>query len=176
MKRLTDSEARTLNRHLLNSIDPRDVFIQLLFETGARVSETLNLGPQDLVGASLAIAPLKNSLPRQVTLSSNLQAKLRSLTKDRWSDSFSPGSTTDSRRRVLARHFAALTKTILGRSVNLHALRHTAFSRLYAATKDLLLVKQWAGHRSVSSTMVYMRLDHAEEANRANCALLQDMA
>lgn len=175
MKRLTDPEASTLYRHLSRSIDPRDIFIQLLFETGARVSETLTLTSQSLLGASLAIAPLKNSLPRQVTLSPNLTAKLKTL-PPLWSDAFASGSTRDSRRRALARHFAALTKAHLNREVNLHALRHTAFSRLYAKTKDLLLVKQWAGHRSVNSTLVYMQLDHQEEADRANAALVLGMA
>jgi len=166
MKILSEAESRTFYRVLTDSIDPRDTFLQLLFETGARVSESLTLGEDDLVGASLTIRPLKNSNPRVVTLSSGLVAKLRRLPPGRWSRSLAETVRLDSVRRSLTRHFHQRTKTLLGRRLNLHSLRHTAFSRLYVASKDLLLVKQWAGHKSINSTLVYLRVNNQEEANR----------
>jgi site-specific recombinase XerC len=41
------------------------------------------------------------------------------------------------------------------RHVSLHALRHTACSSVYAASKDLRLTQRFARHRSVVTTMVY---------------------
>ncbi len=168
MKRLTDTEAKTLYSRLLTSIDPRDVFLQLLFETGARVSETLTLSSTDLVGRSLGVAPLKNSSPRLITISANLAAKLARLPPTRWSDALTGAEAAlPSRRRGLDRHFRAAMSALGQRPINLHALRHTAFSRLYEQTHDLILVKQWAGHRSINSTLVYMTIDAQDQANRA---------
>jgi integrase len=85
-------------------------------------------------------------------------------------------ATRESRRRALCRRFHRLTQSLLGRRVNLHCLRHTSFSRLYAATKDLLLVKEWAGHKSIQSTLVYMTLENLAEANKTQAAILRDLA
>lgn len=176
MKRLTDTEAQVLYRHLLTSIAPRDVFLQLLFETGARVSETLTLTTDTLVGACLGIAPLKGSTPRTVTLSENLAAKLRRL-PPLWSDALGrEGSTTASRRRGLDRHLKTTMASLGLRPLNLHALRHTALTRLYVTTKDLMLVKAWAGHRSINSTVIYMQVDAQDRANATNQVLLKALA
>lgn len=177
MKRLTDAEASALYRHLTQSADPKDVFLQLLFETGARVSETLTLGSHDLLGASLGIAPLKGSAPRTVTVSPNLAAKLRRLPAACWSAALGAAATLPSRRRALDRHFRGTLAAVTGRQAptGLHALRHTAFSRLYAATKDLMLVKTWAGHRSIASTVVYMTLDTQARANQTQEDLLKGL-
>jgi integrase len=178
MKVLEDLEVKTLYKKLLASTHPSDIFLQLLMETGARVSETLTLSSKDLVGAKLWIEPLKNSNRRRVTLSANLVAKLEALPKETpWAEALGrPGTTVKSHRRVLARYFGQLTKALFNRAVNLHTLRHTAFSRLYTKTKDLLLVKQWAGHKSVGSTMAYMHHCQEDEANAANEALLKLLA
>lgn len=173
MKLLSNSEAQALYHYLLNSINPLDTFLQLLFETGARVSETLTLSAESLVGTSLGIRPLKKSLPRTVTLSANLTAKLARLPAHQWAEAIGRLATRESRRRRLCRHFHEVTHRLLGRRVNLHALRHLAFTRLYLATKDLLLVKQWAGHRSINSTMTYMAADLRGRADEAHQVLLK---
>jgi len=41
------------------------------------------------------------------------------------------------------------------RHLTFHALRHTACSNLYRATKDLLMVQRMARHASVTSTTIY---------------------
>lgn len=177
MKLLTTAEAKTLYGYLKSSIDPKDVFLQILFETGARVSESLTLSATHLVGYSLGIDPLKGSGPRKVTVSPNLAAKLAHLPADRWARSLSPAGgtppTNASLKRGLCRHFHALSQRLLHRRVNLHTLRHTAFMRLYLATKDLLLVKQWAGHRSIGSTMAYMHEDRGAMADATANSLLK---
>ncbi len=178
MKTLQPSEAKALYARLLSSIDPRDVFLQILFETGCRVSESLALTSLHLVGGSLSVPPLKGSSHRQIALSLNLQAKLRRLpAPGLWSEALgAPQSTRASRRRGLDRHFKA-TLTSLGlRPTNLHTLRHTALSALYAETQDLMLVKAWAGHRSISSTVIYVHLDAQARADRAHQSLLKRLA
>ena len=44
------------------------------------------------------------------------------------------------------------------RRISFKTLRHWKASTLYAKTKDLLLVKEALGHRSISSTMKYTHL------------------
>lgn len=177
MRTLDPISEKTLYSHLTRSIAPRDVFLQLLFETGARVSETLTLGLKDLSPAgTLQIAPLKGSLPRQVQLSANLTTKLRHLPPARWAAALSPAGyqpTLASERRALCRHFHLTTENLFGQRLNLHTLRHSAFTRLYVATKDILLVKNWAGHGSINSTLVYVHHEQRREANAANQHLLK---
>lgn len=175
MKILTESEAKTLYVHLVSSTDPRDTFIQIMFETGARVSEVVTMTSEDLGGNVLTIKPLKNSKLRRVEISNNLKAKLDRL-PPRWCKAIGETVRRDSLRRSLCRYFHSLTEDLLGRRYNLHTLRHTAFSRLYVATKDLLLVKNWAGHKSINSTMAYMHADQREEANQASNTLLKALA
>jgi integrase len=123
------------------------------------------------------IPGLKNSYRRKVAISQALADRLRLFTHEY---RFAIGSgSRQSQRRVLCRHWHKLTASTIpgvGRRINLHALRHTAFSRLYSATKDLLLVKQWAGHKSVNSTMVYMHLEASGAADSATQLLLKNLA
>jgi integrase len=42
------------------------------------------------------------------------------------------------------------------REIRMHDLRHTFASHLYAQTKDLLLVKDILGHRSIATTQLYL--------------------
>jgi hypothetical protein len=44
---------------------------------------------------------------------------------------------------------------------------------LYEVTKDIMLVKQWAGHKSLSSTLVYMQVDLRDKANDIVAKMLQ---
>ena len=45
--------------------------------------------------------------------------------------------------------------SVLGERLKFHTLRHTFAMRVYAATRDLFLVKRNLGHRSIKSTQVY---------------------
>lgn len=177
MKTLTPAEAGRLYTYLLQSTDPKDVALLLLFETGARVSEALALVGGSLSGECLEISPLKGSLPRRILVSRELEAKLRtqaplSATAP-WGEILFPGAAKASWRRLLCRHYHLLTQRLLGRRRNLHGLRHTAFSRVYAATKDLLLTKAWAGHVAIGSTVVYMEAVAQDRGSEVNLTALK---
>ena len=45
-----------------------------------------------------------------------------------------------------------------GRSVELHALRHTFASHLVMKGVSIYEVSQWLGHKSVNTTMIYAHL------------------
>jgi integrase len=175
MKRLTEDQATTLYDTLKASIDPKDILIQLSFETGCRIGETLLIRPSDVAGRYVHITPLKNSKPRQVLVSENLAAKLAHLASQSPKRLINLATETRRRaseRRALCRRFGDLTQRLFGERLNAHRLRHTAFTRLYAKTKDLLLVKDYAGHKSTNSTLVYLVEDRREAANEAMSQIL----
>lgn len=175
MKKLTEYQANTLYVALKGSINPIDTLIQLIFETGCRVGEALLIGPREIKGRYVEILPLKNSDHRTVQVSENLARKLEALCRSnpkRLINLITETRDRASERRALCRRFHALTTELLGERLNIHRLRHTAFSRLYARTKDLLLVKDWAGHRSTKSTLVYLIENRKDEANEAMSAIL----
>jgi len=49
------------------------------------------------------------------------------------------------------------TRAICGRAFSLHCLRHTAAIRVYQATRDVLAVQRFLGHRSLQWTESYLR-------------------
>lgn len=176
MKQLTQAESDILYSWLKASTSPKDIALQVLFETGARVSEALTLVGGSLSGELLEVAPLKGSLPRRVRVSSNLAAKLRDPVSGfgalPWGETLFPGAAKASWRRLLCRHYHLLTEALLGRRRHLHGLRHTAFARVYKSTGDLLLTKSWAGHVSIASTVVYMEAVAQDKGSDANLASL----
>lgn len=174
MKRLQDHQAKILYRYLKNSINPKDMILQLIFETGCRVSEATPLCLGDLEGEFINITGLKGSRNRRVQISENLTHKLMRLDmKPTFMRHVSKTRSLDSARRILTRRFHELTLELLGFRCNLHMLRHTAISRLYLQTKDIILTQTWAGHKSTNSTAVYISLDYEEKANKIMVASLE---
>jgi integrase len=52
-----------------------------------------------------------------------------------------------------------------------HALKHTGVTFVVQGSKDLLATKDWAGHASISSTMIYAHPDARQTAQYAQSAL-----
>lgn len=177
MKCLSPKDQQTLYNHLKTSLDHKDVLLQILFETGCRIGEALRLTPGHLTAETqtLRIDPLKRSELRRVTISQNLTSKLARYERPL---RYYLGETVrpDSLRRSLARHLSRTLQNLSIPDTNLHTLRHTAITRLYVATKDLILTKQWAGHRSINSTMCYMHADLKAQANEKASDLLKNLA
>ena len=53
----------------------------------------------------------------------------------------------------------------LGYKGSVHTLRHTAASLMYQETKDILLVKEFLGHKSIEATQIYMHLNNEQIKN-----------
>jgi integrase len=160
MKRLTESEAKRLYVALKNSLDPRDIILQILFETGARIGEVTALGASSLEYDRLKIKALKNSHNRTPKISDNLRAKLSRLAdKPHYILYVTSSLNRDTQRRLMTRHFHEVSERLLCRRYNIHALRHTAISRLYEATRDIVATQTWAGHKSGNSTFAYIALE-----------------
>lgn len=173
MKGLPSHESATLYAWLSASKELGDVALQVLFETGCRASEALNLVGGSLSAGSLDITPLKGSLPRRIEVSPNLRAKLEeALGPFPLGAVLFPGTARSSWRRLLLRHMHERTRLVLGRRRELKALRHTAMARVYQATGDLLTTRAWAGHVSINSTLVYMEEVNQAKGSAANLGAL----
>ena len=142
-------------------------FLQLLFETGARCGEAWHLTwtDFDFERSRVTITPEKGGKPRTLRISQKLIAMLKGL----------PSLSTEERPfNGSLRHFARTfrrqrTKTAEKfknprlKKVTFHTFRHLKATLLYHATKDLILVKETLGHRSIQSTMLYTQLINFEE-------------
>lgn len=167
-------------RELLGSIDRSDdrgrrdyALFALMFNTGARVQEILDLRARDVrldAPAQVRLTGKGNKI-RVCPIWATTAQLLRPLCSQ------SEGSAADMPlfvnqrgqpltrfgvRYLLQRHLAdAATRspTLGSKSIHPHSLRHTTAIHLLKAGVDFASISQWLGHASLNTTMVYARAD-----------------
>lgn len=143
--------------------------IALLYSSGIRVSELcrLHCGDIYLTKKHIYISRSKNRSDRYAVLADRVVPILKqyirqehaSATKDDW---LFPGQmpgrhiSTQSIYNELIRQYASLGWK--ERGFNCHTLRHSFGLHLYEAGTDLMTIKEAMGHKSISSTTVYLTL------------------
>lgn len=124
-----------------------------LADTGARVSEALQLEWTAITATHGTFWKTKNDLPRTIPLTKRVQAMMV-----RRRDQSKPFDITyDQARGAWDRVKTLLNKDADGEWV-IHTLRHTCASRLVQRGVALLVVKEWLGHKSIQQTMRYAHL------------------
>jgi len=140
-------------------------FLQLLKETAMRVGEASKLRwvDVDLQRKTVILNnPEKSGKPRIFNLSNKLVTMLALLPK-RTEYLFGTGSKK-SRNGV---YYAARKRIAhkLGnprlQRIGFHTFRHWKATMLYHETRDPLLVKEFLGHRSLDTTLLYIQLEKA---------------
>lgn len=136
-------------------------FLQVLKETGARCGEAWALKWTDLNGNILTInAPEKGSLPRQHKISEKLVSMLQSLPqKD--PRIFGPYMSLSNFRNGFMRKRRSISRNLSNPrldEITFHTFRHFYATMLYAKTKNIILVQQKLGHRSIENTQIYTQL------------------
>jgi len=147
--------------------------LSLLANTGLRPSEALSLTVGDLDlndhEPSLRVRRLKKRKPRapdQVPLSRVMGRTLRGYVRSSWAaDSRVFPMRLRNLQKLFHRHAHAA-----GLEVPLYALRHTAGTRAWRATRDLRLVQDMLGHASPITTQIYTHVDPAARRNAAERA------
>jgi len=174
---LTEAEQRLLLRFTGQRVDGfRDhVIYSLAMGAGLREHEILALDVRDVFDDAgrakrrLALRVFKRSskepAPQEVLLPDVVRAKLEKLlaARKRAGDLITPTTPVFlSRlgRRLSARqlrHAFAVWQERAGfeRHFHFHALRHTACTNLYRASRDLRLTQRFARHKSVLTTSIY---------------------
>lgn len=174
---LTDEEMKSLLDHIDRDAvnGERDyVLIALLYDTGARVQELLNLRPSDLrlerpafvrisgKGRRERICPL---LPQTARLVGRFLAEQKRAIEDDGSCFLNRYGQRLSRHgvRYLLKKYIAVTRQDtprIGRpGISPHTLRHTKAMHLLQAGLPLITIKDILGHADVKSTEVYVETD-----------------
>lgn len=150
--------------HILDSFrdkDPRNcTLLWMLFHTGARAQEILNLTKEDLnsFDQSVFIRGLKGSNDREIPVPGWLFQRLERL-EPQAAMSTLLFPITYSRLRQIWDSYRPVHK-------KLHCLRHTFAIRLYRKTKDVRLVQVALGHRNITNTMIYAEYTYSQEELR----------
>ncbi len=128
---------------------------------GLRCGEVcgLDVGDLDKVRGAIHVETLKDGEPRDVDLKPRVVAWLSMFCTGKDADEplLRTGRGYELHESQLQRAWRRLSVRWIGRKVRFHSLRHTAAQRLYQKTRDLLLVKAFLGHRSLSTTLIYAK-------------------
>src|SRR5271157_98129 len=148
----------------------------LMFNTGARVQEILNLRVRDVrldppcqirlvgKGNKVRICPI---WPRTAQLLKDLIQKQHAGVESLVDQSIflnerGAAMTRFGVRYLLQKYVAAGTTaapTLAGKRIHPHSLRHTTAIHLLKAGVDFATISQWLGHASLNTTMRYARAD-----------------
>jgi site-specific recombinase XerC len=178
----TDEQALILRATASNLRDY--VIFSLALGTGLRLAELVGLDVGDVfapdgtprVRVRVRAAIAKGNRAADVFLPDRLLAKLKRFWRwklDRGEDVGSDAAlfANQSRRRISKRRvqFAWATwqrRAGFDRVYSLHALRHTAVTNVYRASRDLFLAQRFARHLSPLTTTVYTHPSDQEVAGR----------
>lgn len=138
------------------SNDMRDL-ITVLLQTGARLSEILNLDAQDcnFTTKQIHVWLNKGDRPRSVPMTKQVEIIL----KKRIQDSTQPFPYTVDHVEHEWQKIRKQLKQAGNREFVIHGLRHTCASRLVRNGIDLYIVKEILGHSSIKITERYAHLD-----------------
>ena len=100
------------------------------------------------------VAKLVNEQARRIPLTSRVRGLLEQMPRD----GHGPFSGIDRFNASRTFREAAEKAGIKDSGVVFHSLRHTCASRLVMAGANTTLVKEWMGHKSIATTMLYAHL------------------
>jgi site-specific recombinase XerD len=137
--------------------------IGMLYGSGLRVSEVCSIRVKDLdfIGLRLKIRDSKGNKDRITLLSSELVSDLLIITKDKIGEDYlflTQSGSKYSVRTVQKVFTRALEKSKVRKSPTCHTLRHAFATHLVENGVDIKTVKQLLGHKSIKTTMIYIKL------------------
>lgn len=144
----------------------QQAMVALMYSSGLRVGEVCQLKYSDIQRSSMRVhvAKTKNRSDRYAILS---QKALNLLTEywyayDRPTDWLFPAKqdpTRPCKTAVLGKQVLEHRKKLgLDPKLNCHSFRHAFGTHLYESGTDLLTIKELLGHKSITSTIIYIHL------------------
>lgn len=172
----------------------RDMFLMfMLYQTGARVQEILNIRLRDLQLCKHPIVTLfgKNSKVRSVPLRDVCVSQLKGFLKTFHSSAPMNSDTflfyverngirkrmsEDNVRRFVANYGKQAREICMEvpEKVHPHLFRHTRAMHLYQNGVDLTLVSQWLGHSKLETTLIYASADTEHKRKAIEKAIPQE--
>jgi integrase len=176
IRTLSDHERREIIRLLRHEFDeasrrrPEDMpdgcdwadLMTFLMDTGVRPSEARALRGTDRFGDRVRVWKTKSGKPRIIPLTQRAEEAFirRAMRTEPGSDE--PfGWATKERIAWVWRWVRSAMGLEDDPEFIPYVLRHDCATRLYAGTRDLLLVKEWMGHSTIDMTLRYAKLDPA---------------
>lgn len=183
---LTESELERLLKAALNGrYGVRDaLLISLAYHHCMRVSELIELKVSDTEGGRIRVSRKKGSISNEQPLQSAVgkpwldEGKLlarylawRKIRRNAMSDLLFLGQKSHLTRQQVYNivHDAAVATGIPERKARTHILKHTGISHLVQRGVPLLMVRDYAGHKDLRSTLFYAGVS-SEQVNRAASA------
>jgi len=141
------------------------VILSLLYSTGMRVSELINLKWSHIDRSRMIINIVcgKGSKDRQVMLCSQIIPLLEQYYKKHKSKEYVLNGQFDlkySSRSVLEVIKQLGEKAKINKRVYTHLMRHNCFTHLLESGTDLSIIKEIAGHNNIKTTMLYTHISH----------------
>lgn len=140
--------------------------MQLLYNTGMRISEALNLNQKDLLNEKFITVIGKGQKVRQVPIIGSVREMLLNYLKHQPfpNDLNAPlfyGERGKRLQAALAQKALRDFRRMHGmpESLTPHALRHSCATHLMQESYDLRGIQELLGHASLSSTQVYTQID-----------------
>ena len=174
----SEDEARIMINYLNNSKDLKKLaMICVLYETGARVSEFINIKLNDLNLSDNASITLygKGNKTRVVPISEELVKLINKYLKEvyiNYGEDYLFYSTQKKKyyRNSINKIITNLVNDLkikypnyFNGSYSPHSLRHTKATHLYNNGTPLLYIKEFLGHSTVSSTEIYATPDSKKQ-------------
>lgn len=159
-----DEMAKLLDMPKTHKTALRDrTILELLYATGLRVSELINLKKNDVnLEAGFVIASGKRSKERMIPLGSHARSILKVYLEQ--TDTAMPFLFSNGRGGIITRQ--AVWKLIRqyglkigGVKISPHTLRHTFATHLLEGGADLRSVQILLGHEDISTTQIYTHVD-----------------
>ncbi len=148
------------------------LLFQLLYNTGARVSEIVSLNRQDVAAGTCQSLTLhgKGRKERPVPLWPKTARQLRQWLEQSPPEPSTPVFTNRFGRRLsrfgiekrlqkAALQAAKVCPSLQGRRVSPHVFRHTTAMHLLQSGVDITVIALWLGHESIMTTHKYIEAD-----------------
>ena len=152
---------------LINSSSTKKskLIIQLLYSSGLRVSEIVNLKKQDLDFNENTgwVRAGKGKKDRMFFISKKLSKKLEKYTEKHkdWNYIFSEKSALSTRNIQKIVQKAAF-KAGINKNVHPHTLRHSMATHLMDAGVDIRKIQEILGHSAISTTQIYTHISNEQ--------------
>ena len=142
------------------------VILALLYSTGLRVSELINLKWEHIDRSRMVINIIqaKGNKDRQVMLTENLIPLLEKYYHEYHSIIYvlnGQGEAPQYSDRSVGEVIKQLaSKAGIGKRVYTHLMRHCSFTHMVENGTDINLIQRLAGHSSVNTTSIYTHISH----------------
>lgn len=141
------------------------LLLKLLYASGLRVSELVNLRLVDIEGTTITVRSGKGRKDRMTVLPQSLADELKQYIRDhRLTDLLFPGRngralTTRNVQAIIGR---AAKRAGLQKHVTPHKMRHSFATHLLEAGTDVRVIQELLGHSNLQTTQIYTHVSREQ--------------